>query len=247
MHWVCKLVFVVVVVTLFSVGIFFAHLSWPWISLRPTALQSNQTCDFVVSAYKEDLDWLQQLPSAWRVVIYSKHEATKQNAISLPNKGRCDHTYVHHILANYTRLPNVTIFATGSTFTISRKHFMLKHIIEPRLGANFRCIGDTKWVNPDFCLDEWQSTARENRHANSQLVLARVRPFKNWWHARFETQSLPYYAVYGGVFAVSKEAIQSVPISVWQMLLEELSDGENVEVGHYMERAWFHLFTACHF
>ena len=45
-----------------------------------------------------------------------------KKVISLKNLGKCDHTYFHHIVNNYNKLADVTIFLPGSIDTSSIKY-----------------------------------------------------------------------------------------------------------------------------
>ena len=77
--------------------------------------------DVVVSHYKEDLSWLDNyLPENCRLFIYSKSNEKpncKKKYIHkiLKNVGRCDHTYLSHIILNYDKkLHQNTLFLPGS-------------------------------------------------------------------------------------------------------------------------------------
>jgi len=198
----------------------------------------------VVAAYKENLDWLNTMPMKTR--IYAKHPSNAKNAeCLLTNVGRCDHTYVYHIIQNYHTLKDVTVFVTGSTNEIPGKKNVLENIILPRLGSNFDCIGETGLLEKNFQVDSWQATGKSNQtQQRSDFVLSKLRPFDKWFHHHFgQNTNLPRTVVYKGVFAASKKAIQRVPLHVWHALLSDLSVGENVEVGHYCERLWYWLLT----
>lgn len=220
---------------------------WQSVPIDPTI---PQTCLMVIAAYKEDLTWLQEFNHVPQLV-YSKHNDTNVansvlspnvKCMTLPNVGRCDHTYLHHIVSNYNDLADVTIFLTASTKMIQRKRYTLNTIILPRIGSEFDCLGQTSYVYPSFQLDGWQCTHKQNQSA-SQFIRCPLRPFGKWWKVRFPSIPFPFFSVYGGVFAASKRAIQRVPMETWQLLLEEQSEADNLEVSHYMERSWFQLLT----
>lgn len=77
------------------------------------------TIDIVISRYQEELAWL-KLFLKWyridRVFVYNKGPSPitglPKNAkvIPLTNVGRCDHTYLYHIIQQYHDLADVTIF-----------------------------------------------------------------------------------------------------------------------------------------
>jgi hypothetical protein len=236
-------VFILLAATISALVLWFFY---PWVFVFPDTLRESQTCEIVVSAYRENLDWLQTLPLEYKQTVYCKHEDTfKEGRIMLPNVGRCDMTFVYHIVKRYNDLPDITIFATGSTSVIPRKHYTLFSIILPRLGSkiNFKCLGETGPVDTNFSLNSYQATCKANQHDDQTLIPASIRPFNKWFETRFPGLPLSHLAVYNGTFAVPKSSILMVPKSTWIMLLEELSVGDNLEVSHFMERSWYSLFT----
>ena len=102
-----------------------------------------RSVDLVISAYKEDLEWLNHIPATFRqVYIYNKGPGMiigvdiPYTEIKLKNIGRCDHTYLYHVIHNYNNLADVTIFATGSTYALTHKRnkfrFTLNKTLETR-------------------------------------------------------------------------------------------------------------------
>ena len=99
----------------------------------------NQPLDVVIAHYKEDLSWVDKyLPKNCRIFIYSKSDMIpncKRKYIHkvLKNVGRCDHTFLYHIINNYDKknLRENTIFTSGSIELIHKKIillFLLKNI-----------------------------------------------------------------------------------------------------------------------
>lgn len=73
----------------------------------------NETIDVVVAKYKEDVGWTRSIKH--NVIIYDKSEnGPIAGAIPLPNIGRETHTYLHHIVNNYDKLADYTIFLQGN-------------------------------------------------------------------------------------------------------------------------------------
>lgn len=68
----------------------------------------------VLARYKENIDWIKQsnCPS---IIIYNKDEMPTFG-VPLPNIGREAHTYIYHIIANYHKLADVTIFSQANPF-----------------------------------------------------------------------------------------------------------------------------------
>jgi hypothetical protein len=69
----------------------------------------------IVSHYERDLTWAHQANEIVPTVIYDKSE--KQSGyVKLQNVGREPHTYMHHIVENYSNLAEWTIFAQDNPF-----------------------------------------------------------------------------------------------------------------------------------
>jgi hypothetical protein len=71
----------------------------------------------VVARYNENLEWV--IPYNDVAIIYNKGHPCPpifNHIIQLPNIGREGHTYLHHIINNYTRLQRQTFFLQGSPF-----------------------------------------------------------------------------------------------------------------------------------
>lgn len=66
----------------------------------------------VLAHYSEDLSWTKEHehPSV-KFTVYSKSETPPMGTIVLPNVGRESHTYLHHIVHNYHRLADWTVFS----------------------------------------------------------------------------------------------------------------------------------------
>jgi hypothetical protein len=81
------------------------------------------TTEIVIARYNENLDWLKNLDPKIKITIYNKGpENINYPYIKLQNNGRETHTYLYHIVNNYNKLSDLTIF----------------------------CQGDSIWHSPDF-------------------------------------------------------------------------------------------------
>lgn len=226
---------------------------------------STRDVDLVIARYKENLDWLKLLPmplSAYnKIFVYDKGgvggaipglpKGDHIHVISLPNVGRCDHTYLHHIIHQYHDLAKVTIFLPGSAGMDSK----LEHAIHTvHLAQRTRDTVMLTWhiaeqgkslINDvhDFRLDHWEASNTINRSANPEKNLLKCpeQPFGTWF--RKQLGDTPIEAiVYRAMFAVSREHIQRHPVEFYQSFISYLDHHSNPEAGHYMERAWVSLF-----
>lgn len=211
-------------------------------------------CDLVISHYKENLDWLSQYKDTkfTKVIIYTKGQKNPKSPIPyiekpLENIGRCDHTYLYHIVKNYDDLADVTIFTTGSS-ALSHKKKKLKDVIEKVfsthdsvfLGGIHKSVKNDMY---DFQLDIWKATNKDNRSAakNSVLAKANVRPFGPWYEKHFP-RIRTTLVNYLGIFAISKKHVHQHSKAYYQNLLDLFPNHSNPEVGHYFERAWLAVF-----
>jgi len=227
-----------------------------------TALQtvehfdSHDDIQLVVSRFNEDLEWIQQEPySKYRNIIYNKsdnsnfHTSDKtENIVKLPNVGRCDHTYLYHIINNYDNLSNITVFLPGS-INMDHKRNKSKRLldeIESReknvfIGNKYGNVKDSFY---NFQMEEWKASDENNAKINpeNKLELASVRPFGKWYDTKFNDERKVEYVSYYGIFSVSKNEILQNSKSYYEDLIQELENSSNPEVGHYFERSWNAVF-----
>jgi hypothetical protein len=231
------------------------------------------TCDMVIARYREKLDWLQKFQknaendyNFRNIYLYNKWESDNNKTaadlkcnlngkecvkINLKNEGRCDHTYLYHIVNNYDNLADVTIFTKGSSdmrrettklaFTVKwvfkTKNTVMSvdlHPVPLHIHAAHFGIGEYRSSHPDNHNGPFDINGMKMRPANP-------RPFGKWFEKHFPGVVITK-AVYAGVFSLSKEHIYQHPKSYYQKFLEELEGHSNPEVGHYLERAWVAVF-----
>lgn len=82
--------------------------------------EQNDDSRYIVSRYNEDVEWTKYLQG--NVIIYNKGKNDlflpykHINIINLQNIGREGHTYLHHIITNYSNLSSYTYFLQGNPF-----------------------------------------------------------------------------------------------------------------------------------
>jgi hypothetical protein len=168
--------------------------------------------------------------------------------VHVENVGRCDHTYLYHIVKNYHNLANVTIFLPGSVNMPKKMKKATKQIEEVEKHKNTVFIGThhpegVKEAYKEFQLDEWVASDNNNQEINSESTLKKAdpRPFGRWYQKHFQDTHVEYIS-YMGILGISREDIVQHPKSYYEELLKELDDHSNPEVGHYFERAWAAVF-----
>ncbi len=217
-------------------------------------MTSGKKIELVIARYNEDLNWLKDDPfNKHTAIVYNKgvnddfHKTNVNKIIKLENVGRCDHTYLYHIIQNYDNLADVTIFLPGSADMSYKIERAKRQVLEVEKHNNTVFIGsrhnDVKNHHYNFKLDEWKASDSRNYSVNSEnkLLLADIRPFGKWYESHFK-DIVVHYVVLSGIFAVSREHIRQHPKSYYEDLIKELSTSSNPEVGHYFERSWNAIF-----
>ena len=212
--------------------------------------------DLIISYYKEDLDWLNDYKNInfRNIFIYNKGGQQIHNInrlfieIKLDNIGKCDHTYLYHIIEKYDDLADVNIFTTGSV-SLPHKTNQFNIIINQSIKtlntvflANNYCENVAN-DHYNFTLDNYSSSHINNKSIieDNNLLLSNIRPF-GLWYKKFFSNIIINRINYFGIFAVSKQHIIHHDINYYKNLINEFPDHPNPEVGHYFERSWLAIF-----
>jgi len=211
--------------------------------------------EIVIARYNENIDWILYPEfKNFKITCYNKGSninlsfPSNIKIINLPNVGKCDHTYLYHIINNYNYLTPVTIFIPGSWLDphkIVYSNRLLNTVINTQ---NTVFIGPyTNSVYKDlyyFTLDEWETTNYNNKSLNNEkkLFLSPIRPFGKWYEQLFNTNININVITYLSMFAVHKNHIIQHPISYYQNIINFINTHSNPEVGHYIERSWGAIF-----
>lgn len=146
----------------------------------------NLDIDIIVSRYNEDLKWTLEKPfDQFKYIVYNKgnnENFEKKNVkeiISIPNVGKCDETYLHHIIDNYNNLADINVFLPGSLDLKYKKRIarkLLKEIIDTN-NAVFISLNeyDIKKLHYNFKLDEYKTKHSSNRTLNPEAELKKVK------------------------------------------------------------------------
>ena len=208
----------------------------------------------VVARYNESLEWMLEPPfNLIKYIVYNKgvnDDFCKMNVVSvvkLPNVGRCDHTFLHYICSHYGNLPNVVLFLPGSIdipFKKEKASIIVRRALahsKPAFVVNEWC--DVRKKFNDFTLDEWTCIHPSNNALNNEAALtpSPFRPFGKWYDAHFGKFNASFYGIHG-IFSVSRQMVQRRVLSEYTSLLRETAQSSNVEVGHFLERAWGAVF-----
>lgn len=217
----------------------------------------NPSIKLVVARYNEELDWMNIAPFKYHnAIIYEKgpypikckNKKWKQEQI--PNVGREYHTYLHFICTNYNNLPDIVVFIPGSVLAPHKFNKIMElfnslnstekvdMLFEKERGK------DLKNYLYLFTHENYSSTNVQNNQLNpeSSLEPAVIKPFGKWYENYIGEKPIPE-VWYGGVGVATRERIRKNPLYFYVGLMNQLSVSSNPEVGHYMERSWFAIFS----
>lgn len=214
----------------------------------------NKNIEIIVSRYNEDLAWMNEEPfNKFYYIVYNKgiNDNFEKNyllkTINLPNVGRCDHTYLYHIVNNFNNLAKVNVFLPGSLNNEYKKN-NAKNILNEIISRRKAIFLSTRTNNlrldfEHFTLDKWTCTDTSNSNLNpeEQLLPAIIRPYGKWFLYHFGNITVKHWCIHG-IFSVSQKDIIKHNISRYQQLLGAVGRHSNPEVGHYIERSWAALF-----
>ena len=222
---------------------------------KKESFENFQNIEFVISRYNESLDWTDKEPfNKYPIVLYNKGNNTDYNnnniikTVNLPNVGKCDHTYLYHIIHNYDNLADITVFLPGSA-DMSNKYFRAVKVVETaeeHRDTSVMCdkYSDVKKDLYNFTMDTWETSYDKNKEINPDKTIKKssIRPFGKWFESKFGDLHIEY-VTYTGIFAISKDDILQHPKSYYESFIKELENDVNPEVGHYIERSWMAIFN----
>lgn len=196
----------------------------------------------VIARYNEDINWLYSFKDI--SLIYNKGNNNIDlnifNVIQLKNVGRESHTYLYHIVNNYEKLANNTVFFQGNI----NDHKVLNindYINNNNITAHFENIQFNKFKNKIEHKGKW-----EKEYNKGLMLKESLTPYewlKNVVGIVFEDNIDIIKVIWGANFAVSKDLIKSKPKSFYENILRYIEHHINPELGHYIERSWYIFFN----
>ncbi|NBS67523.1 DUF3431 domain-containing protein [bacterium] len=197
----------------------------------------------VVARYDEDIRWIEDLPSniLEHVIIYNKGDPIKipdLNVITICNVGRESHTYLTYIIDNYDHLPEHVIFIQANPF---------QHVHRPPIANMEEWI--QSWSNVEISTN-YEPTCDPYtfriREYNGQIQSPAPTCFGKWFETYInrkypDNRDMKWY--FGACFGVSRERIHLRSKVYYQRLLDQVSLHKSPEVGHYLERSWYYIFS----
>ena len=253
--------------------------AWKGFSPRPLKDYSGSV-DLVVSHCEGDLHSVTDLIASHRVHkvhVYSK--CTQPNLKGIPaitvvqrlqNRGRCDHTYAHHIVTKICNSPRPSAESKVVLFMkdTNRVHQQAeRHSISDMVRAaagdqgfscgltplvtdkHFRYTNLSSWHDVNtlrrFSMNHYKNGIYNDSSANFRSSYINFGEWLDSIGMVFTTDPIP--VCYGGVFAVKYEQFSNDVCSVLQSALRSLNRADNIEESHYMERLWAALLINADF
>lgn len=205
----------------------------------------GRTVQVVVARWREDASWVAQL--GLDALVYDK--SGQPGPLALPNIGRETHTYLTHIVSNYGRLADFTVFLQADPFRHMGEGADVNALRE-RIARNVR-------LGVQFTGFAWYKLKcdRLGRPHAMRDPEGKGR-WKGWG------RDLPVGAVYGALFAgdvpesflatapaglffVSRERILARPLEFYAFALSmvEADPEDERNTGHAFERLWHIIFN----
>ena len=212
--------------------------------------------EIIVSRFNEDLNWTQEAPfNLFQYTVYNKgnnenfNKTNVKQIINIENVGRCDHTYLYHIIENYNNLSNIIVFFPGSLnlgFKKNKAKIILFKIIQNNY-ENAYFIGsyvkDVKTKFKNFKISKYKSEDKQNLLLNNQTILKKceIRPYGKWYTYFFGNTQANWFTM-AGIFSIDKRDIIQYPVERYQTLIQTVNTHSETEAGHYIERSWGVIF-----
>lgn len=201
----------------------------------------------IVARYNEDISWLDKWRNTFDIIIYNKGDKiknTKLKVIDLPNYGREAHTYLKHIVYNYEKLSNVTVFIQAKIDDVEMVNWVFSDLntyiftaISCGYGANsMGIIKENQWFI-DFTQDPKYKKEIENGYFRLSDISLQDYVKKYLGH-------IPIIAPISlkGCFSVRKDRILSRPKFFYEDLLNSIPNHNTPEEAHFLERMWAYIF-----
>ena len=201
--------------------------------------------EFVIAHYNENFDWLKAY--ADNCHIYNKNRRTESMDLdfyqweSLPNVGRESHTYLYHIISNYDRLADITVFLQGSisnhkSLVYNNISFYVHEARKKGISVSSQSKLTTWGRIAHF--GHWKNDLDHGRLVKSKFTLG------EFWSTIFGTpHPNEITCFYGANFGVRKSQILVHPKMFYERIIQFVNYNQNPEEGHYFERLWYSMFA----
>jgi hypothetical protein len=222
-----------------------------------TKLSDKKKKEIVVSRYTENLNWILNVDSYIKIIVYNKGDDNLSEAVrgridrifKLKNVGREGHTYLTHITDNYNNLADITFFTQGKPHLLGRTIKSFFDIPEPNEKRSLMKLQtNQKSVNHIFYRDN------DNPPEHCKLAFTKRWPetlkskhtLHDYWNG-FINYAFPLKEQckfsYNATFSVTKSYIQNYSLEYYDKIKKSLEHHVAPEEGHFLERAWGTIFN----
>ncbi len=228
---------------------------------------NGKKIELVLARYNENVDYLLNYEfDDLKIHLYNKGGVITNEEIlnnkniiiyQLPNVGKCDHTYLYHIINNYNNLPDIIIFLPASFYYMKFKRYKGLRILKDtkekekpvypvnKLNtSNYQSFYNFKisYFKTRFQLNQFTESK-----TNYNTKLSPIRPYGKWFKQIFDKEKYKKlykcdYVIYTGMFSVSKEVLLKYDLDLYKKLMTYVDYDINPEAGHFIERAWACMF-----
>jgi hypothetical protein len=211
----------------------------------------KKSIEIVISRYNEDLLWTTSAPfNKYKYIVYNKGDNENYNktnvlrSYNIKNQGKCDHTYLYHIVHNYHHLSEIVVFLPGclDVYFKYTKAKMLLELIDKYNQAYFIVDYETTTNILDeyyyFKVDDYKSMSQSNLEKNYDIQFrkSKIRPFGKWYtqHFDYDIKNITLF----GIFSVNKKDIYNHDKLYYYKHMHSLEGAKNDELSHYYEKSW---------
>ncbi|XP_038053576.1 uncharacterized protein LOC119726025 [Patiria miniata] len=208
----------------------------------------NEPLDYeiVISHYNEKLDWMKPLANHSHVYHKGKDKGPPFDVYKwekLLNVGREAHTYLHHIIHNYDKLADITVFLQGTDPGREHRRWCFSSAMEfvQRAKKHQYCNIRQRyggWGRVRH-LSKWLKSLENGQMRRANLTMG------EFYTALFGTKPPKRVPVcYAGCVSASRKNLRRFPVSFYEKAISFVNDHWNPEEGHYFERLWATIINA---
>jgi hypothetical protein len=209
------------------------------------------TYDLVVARHGEDVSWLKEAPREYCVKIYNSlnddNKCLWGENISSPDAGNECGAYIYHILQNYYKLADFTVFSQGAPHDHMAE---VSPIVLPNYLRKFLELKELPayWPFSRICpeLQSWDSrlARRAYQMKKNPKYLTTEKPLQNFkYYFLPDTPMKHWYCCSGSIFGVTRDAILRHTKEWWQELFSYVGHAPTTYEACILERVWVPIFV----
>jgi hypothetical protein len=184
--------------------------------------------EVVVARFQENLDWVKKVK--WPVRVYNKGGPIELPCERLKNIGREAQTYLHHIIKEFDKLADYTVFLQGNPYRHTRDlDLMLDGL--PGTIERLRKMSSGCWSLSNEVLV----------HTQQEIEAYKIYP-EDFHNAFFEKPKRVFKHAYGAQYIVHKSAIVNKPVEFFRHIHDSCSWQRHEPWS--IERVWPAIFDA---